>query len=126
MRFVRCLLLMLLALNLPGVGGAFGGALGAAPACAMQHGESAGRAMAAAGEHAAHCCNDGQSRDHAADHSQNHACQDGMQCQCNALYQAAQPFSATVSPAAPDIARAAILHPLPAVVVPLWRPPTPV
>lgn len=131
MRFIRCLL-MLLAINLPG----FGGAFAAAPACPMQHGPAAGvaaqrdGAMAvgagAMAEHGAlpargeHCC-----ADSSGTKVPDHSCPDGMQCQCGAFYcQAAQPVSAPVLPASPGSGRAADFHVITASAMPLWRPPT--
>lgn len=120
MRFVRCLLLMLLAINLPG----FGGAFAAMPQCAMQHAQSndgAALPMASSDTHAAHCCADGGQP--AGDTAQDHGCQNGMQCQCGALYHAAQPVDTPVQPASPGIAPMSSLHLPPQIVVPLLRPP---
>lgn len=124
MRFIRCLLLMLLAINLPGFSGAFAGA----PACSMQRGQGDGGAhhavmadgsMAAMSGHGAHCCPDGASKA-----ATDHGCADGMQCQCSGLYQTAQPLIALVLPASPGIDQTSSFHVITASALPHWRPPT--
>lgn len=133
MRCVRYLLIVLLALDLPG----FGGAFAAASHCAMQpaaeafdasfmHPAHDHAAMAAAtGEHVAHCCADNGRTDSApADAATDHACSDGMQCQCStSMYQASQPLDASVRPVLPQVVPILPLHISPQIVVPILRPP---
>jgi hypothetical protein len=140
MRFIRTILLMLLALNLPGW------AFAAMPACSMQHSplqhaplhheRSAAGAQAHAAvmdaaiadmaiadtAHAAHCCTDGQSLDDRS--APGTACQDGAHCQCGTLYQSAQPLVTAIVPAAPGIDQTSLFHVITASALPHWRPPT--
>lgn len=120
------MLLVLLALNLPGW------AFAAMPACSMQHAaagvaDDAHASMLDAGAaHAAHCCADNQSTDDssAASLPAGTACQDGAHCQCGTLYQAMQPVVASAVPGAPDIAESPFFPVITASALPLWRPPT--
>jgi hypothetical protein len=121
MRFVRTILLVLLALNLPGW------AFAAMPMCSMPHAaaDAAQPHAALAGAAAAHaspCCADNQSGDGQAAGT---ACQDGAHCHCGALYQAMQPVEAAVVPPAPGIDQNPLFHVITTSALPLWRPPTP-
>lgn len=134
MRFLRCLLLILIAIDLPGLGPAFA----AAPACAMQHGQSQASVMPAqhpqAGRYATnahHCCSDSAAHGDAfhgdtlhGDRASGTSCQDGMQCQCGAMYQTAQPLHAVVVPVASALESTSPPRPIAAIATPHWRPPT--
>jgi hypothetical protein len=116
MRFIRCILLVLLALNLPGW------AFAAMPACAIEHGSTtdAADSMHAAMGEPAPCCAGNPSLDDSAGSA---ACQDGGHCQCGALYQATQPLQAAVVPAVPGIDDSPQFHVITASALPHWRPP---
>lgn len=134
MRFARIILLVLLALNLPGW------AFAAMPGCSSEQGAMAQAAMTHAAmdmasmdhgsmQHAAtnadgqamHCCAGDQSN---GDQPAGTACHDGAHCQCGGLYQAAQPLSAIVVPALPGIDQTALFPVITASALPHWRPPT--
>ena len=124
MRFIRTVLLMLLALNLPGW------AFAAMPACSMQHPSMQHEAAAAGAQndaamdaaHAAHCCADSQSLDDRP--APGTACQDGAHCQCGTLYQSVQPLVTAIVPAAPGIDQTSSFPVITASALPHWRPPT--
>jgi hypothetical protein len=142
MRVVRCLLILLLALNLPGW------AFAAMPGCSMNDAPMPRETLQQDSRHDSlqrdsfqhdllqhkptqavtmqhdaagmHCCADGAS---SQDQQRPGHCDNGASCQCGALYQALQPLRAIVVRAAPGIEQAPLFHVITASALPLWRPP---
>lgn len=116
------MLLVLLALNLPGW------VFAAMPACSMPHvasgvADDAHVSTVDAGTtHSSPCCADNKSNDDSS--TSGTACQDGAHCQCGTLYQAMQPVVASAAPGTPDIAELQLFPVITASALPLWRPPT--